>query len=50
VLADLGTAPAASRVLELDLGEAARRRETLPVLRGVRPDAYGVPADTIKID
>ncbi|MFV2173748.1 nitrilase-related carbon-nitrogen hydrolase [Actinomadura sp. LOL_016] len=50
VLADLGTAPAASRVLELDIGEAARRRETLPVLRGVRPDAYGVPARIIDID
>jgi predicted amidohydrolase len=49
VLADLGTAPAASRVLELDLGEAARRRETLPVLRGVRPDAYGIPAEIIDI-
>ncbi|MEV4670651.1 MULTISPECIES: nitrilase-related carbon-nitrogen hydrolase [Actinomadura] len=50
VLADLGTAPAASRVLELDLGAVARRRETLPVLRGVRPAAYGVPAQIIEID
>lgn len=49
VLADLGTAPAASRVLELDLAEAARRRESLPVLRGVRPDAYGKPAQIIDL-
>jgi predicted amidohydrolase len=50
VLADLGTASAASRVLELDLSETDRRREMLPVLRGVRPDAYGVPATIIELD
>lgn len=50
VLADLGTAPAASRVLRLDLDEVARRREALPVLRGVRPDVYGVPARLIEVD
>lgn len=50
VLADLGTASAASRVVELDLDESARRRETLPVLRQVRPDAYGTPAQTIELD
>ncbi|SEG88786.1 Predicted amidohydrolase [Thermomonospora echinospora] len=50
VLADLGTAPAASRVLELDLDEVTRRREMLPVLRGVRPDSYGGPAQVIDAD
>lgn len=50
VLADLGTAPAARRVVELDLDEAGRRGETLPVLRQVRPDAYGVPARIIELD
>ncbi len=50
VLADLGTAPAASRVLELDLDEVTRRREMLPVLRGVRPEIYGSPAQIIEID
>ncbi|GII63731.1 amidohydrolase [Sphaerisporangium krabiense] len=50
VLADLGEAPAACRVVELDLAEVARRRESLPVLRGVRPGAYRVPAEIIDVD
>lgn len=41
VLADLGEEPFATSVLELDLGEVDAAREKLPVLRGVRPDAYG---------
>lgn len=41
VLADLGEEPFATTVLDLDLDEVAAVREKLPVLRGVRPDAYG---------
>lgn len=40
VLADLGEEPFATTVLDLDLGEVAAARDRLPVLRGVRPDAY----------
>lgn len=39
--ADLGEESFATAVVELDLDEVARVREKLPVLRGVRPDAYG---------
>lgn len=41
VLADLGEEPFATRVIDLDLDEVTAVRERLPVLRGVRPDAYG---------
>lgn len=41
VLADLGEEPFATTVLDLDLDEVAAVRDKLPVLRGVRPDAYG---------
>ncbi len=40
VLADLGEEKRAWQVVELDLGKAAEARQTLPVLRSVRPDAY----------
>ncbi|MEN3121298.1 nitrilase-related carbon-nitrogen hydrolase [Janibacter sp. LM] len=40
VLADLGEEPFATTVLDLDLGEVSAARDRLPVLRGVRPDAY----------
>lgn len=41
VLADLGEEQFATTVVDLDLGEVAAARERLPVLRGVRPEAYG---------
>lgn len=47
VLADLGTAPLACRVLALDLATVARTRAKLPVLRGVRPGAYARQPVTI---
>ncbi|MFI0350010.1 nitrilase-related carbon-nitrogen hydrolase [Actinomadura sp. 9N407] len=50
VVTDLGERRAAWEVVELDLAEVARRREMLPVLRSVRPGAYGVPAEIIDID
>lgn len=40
VLADLGEEPFATTVLDLDLGEVSAARDRLPVLRGVRPEAY----------
>ncbi|WP_338485921.1 nitrilase-related carbon-nitrogen hydrolase [Streptomyces sp. SCSIO 75703] len=40
VLADLGEARFAHRVLELDLDAVTRARATLPVLEQTRPDAY----------
>lgn len=40
VLADLGDAGAAHRVVDLDLDAVARARAKLPVLKGVRPEAY----------
>lgn len=41
VLADLGEDAFATKVLELDLDQVTAVRDKLPVLRGVRPDAYG---------
>jgi predicted amidohydrolase len=41
VLADLGEALEAYQVVELNIDTIDRVREQLPVLRGVRPDAYG---------
>lgn len=41
VLADLGTASHAVRVVELDLGKVARIRAKLPVLDVARADVYG---------
>ncbi|MET9379510.1 nitrilase-related carbon-nitrogen hydrolase [Streptomyces sp. NPDC002928] len=44
VLADLGDARAAHRVVELDLAAVERARTTLPVLEQSRPDVYaGTP-------
>lgn len=40
VLADLGEAPFATRVINLDTEAVTGIRERLPVLKGVRPDAY----------
>lgn len=40
VLADLGEEPYATTVLDLDLDAVSAARDRLPVLRGVRPDAY----------
>jgi predicted amidohydrolase len=40
ILADLGEAQFAHRVLELDLDAVTRARTTLPVLEQSRPDAY----------
>ncbi|MGI6873362.1 nitrilase-related carbon-nitrogen hydrolase [Amycolatopsis sp. 3B14] len=47
VLADLGTAPLACRVIGLDLATVVRTRAKLPVLRGVRPGAYARQPVTI---
>jgi len=41
VIADLGTAPHAVRVVELDLDKVARIRAKLPVLDVARTDVYG---------
>jgi len=49
VLADLGEAAAAWRVVELDLDAVARAREALPVLRGVRPTATGAAPRMIEV-
>lgn len=49
VLADLGEVPFATTVLTLDLDEVAQVRERLPVLRGVRNDAYGAAIGSISI-
>jgi predicted amidohydrolase len=40
VLAELGEAPRAWQVVELDLSEVERIRTTLPALRSARPDVY----------
>jgi predicted amidohydrolase len=47
VLADLGEQPVSARVLDLDLDTVARTREKIPVLRGVRADAYARPAEVL---
>lgn len=41
VLADLGEEAYATTVLDLDLTQVGAVRDRLPVLRGVRPEAYG---------
>lgn len=43
VLADLGVAPEAFQVVELDLDEVTRTREAMPILHKSRPDAYAAP-------
>lgn len=50
VLADLGEAPAAVEVVELDLDEVAQVRAKLPVLRQGRPAAYAAEPDTVVIN
>ncbi|MFG2791003.1 nitrilase-related carbon-nitrogen hydrolase [Streptomyces sp. NPDC048419] len=40
VMADLGEAPFAHRVVELDLAQVAKARAALPVLQQIRTDAY----------
>ncbi|MQY33836.1 Deaminated glutathione amidase [Streptomyces sp. RB17] len=40
IIADLGEAAFAHRVVDLDLGEVAKARAALPVLKQVRADAY----------
>lgn len=45
VLADLGEATFATQVVELDLERVGAVRSKLPVLRGVRPDAYRACVD-----
>lgn len=49
VLADLGDEPLAYRVVDLNLDTVASTRDRLPVLRGVRPDAYAADPVTVKI-
>jgi predicted amidohydrolase len=49
VLADLGDEPLAHRVVELNLDKVASTRERLPVLRGVRPDAYETDPITLRV-
>jgi predicted amidohydrolase len=49
VLADLGTSPHAGVVVELDLSRVAEVRDSLPVLKGVRPDAYAAAAEVVAV-
>jgi predicted amidohydrolase len=49
VLTDLGQEPRAVRVVELDLHQVRSVRESLPVLRGVQPQAYQTPAETMTL-
>lgn len=48
VLADLGEAQAACRVVELDLAAVDKARTALAVLRQTRPDAYAAPPRTLR--
>jgi deaminated glutathione amidase len=49
VLADLGEKLNSYRVLDLDLGAVARARDRLPVLQGVRPEAYAATPRVLTI-
>lgn len=49
VIVDLGDAEQAHTVIELDLNSVTRTRERLPVLAGVRPDAYANALSTITL-
>lgn len=49
VLADLGDEPLAYQVLDLDLNTVARTRAKMPVLQGVRPEAYATPPRSIAV-
>jgi predicted amidohydrolase len=49
VLADLGETAPAWRVLDLRMAEVHRVRSSLPVLAGVRPDAYAADPETISV-
>lgn len=48
--ADLGADPLAYAVVDLDLDSVAATRKKLPVLAGVRPDAYSVPPVVITVE
>lgn len=49
VIVDLGDAEQAHTVIELDMNSVTRTRERLPVLAGVRPDAYANALSTITL-
>lgn len=49
VLADLGDASRACKVLSLDLGKVSQVRSALPVLRGVQAHAYGCTPRLIEV-
>lgn len=49
VLADLGARRRAVEVVDLPLAEVDRVRADLPVLRGVRPEAYGCDPEVIDV-
>lgn len=50
VIADLGTTPHGGVVLDLDLDRVGEVRDSLPVLAGVRPDAYAAAAELVVVD
>jgi predicted amidohydrolase len=49
VVADLGEQECAYRVVDLDLGRVREVRSALPVLRGVRPDAYATDPHHVSV-
>lgn len=49
VLADLGEQDHAWQMIELDLTKVDEARKALPVLRGVRPDAYAADVEVIDV-
>ena len=49
VLTDLRDAPLASAVLDLNLDTVTLTRERLPVLRGIRPEAYATEPVTVSV-
>ena len=49
LIADLGTAPHGGVVLDLDLARVGEVRDSLPVLRGVRPDAYAATTEAVVV-
>lgn len=49
ILADLGEQDVACEVLDLNLDTVTATRERMPVLRGVRPDAYAAAPVTVAV-
>jgi deaminated glutathione amidase len=50
IICDLGTSECSFKTIELDMGVLSEVRSSLPVLRGVRPNAYAIAPHVITLE